>query len=103
MAKRRGAVLLEEEMADPRETVAADHGRGQPEPVAGGDRHREAADYAERADEMQSARNRIAMLVEVIGIELGEVREMLSVCGVRHDGLRDDTCWSRAGGARPSD
>src|ERR1700733_5084001 len=48
MAKRGGPVFLEKEVANPREAVAADHGRGQPQPVIGCERHGETTDDPER-------------------------------------------------------
>ncbi|MDW9239481.1 hypothetical protein C7S17_4055 [Burkholderia thailandensis] len=88
-------------MPDPREAIAADDGGGQPPPEAGGERHRDAADHAERADEMQPSRHEVAVLVQIERIELGEAREMLGMRGMCHDSLLERRPWPRGASRHP--
>src|SRR5690606_19035612 len=79
VAERRGPVLLEEEMPDPGETVAAEQRRQQPPGIAAGDRGGHQRQHAPAADEMQPPRNAVRMLGQVERIELAETGELLHV------------------------
>ncbi len=89
MAKRRGLVLLEEEMADPREAVAANDAAGSQSqsPVA-----MAIAMQPIRPSEPTKCSRRprrvVGMLVQIERRELGEVRKVFSTRGVSHDSLR---------------
>src|SRR5690606_25099816 len=71
------AVLLEEEVPDPGETVAAEQCRQQPPGVAAGDRRGQQRKDAAAADEMQPPRNAVRVLGQVERVELAETAELL--------------------------
>src|SRR5690606_33732228 len=75
MPERGGPVLLEEEVADPGEGIAAHERREQPPRIAGGDARSRARQCAAAADEVQAPRGAIAVFAEVERIELAEACE----------------------------
>src|SRR4051812_17805589 len=74
MSKRRRAVVLEEEMADPGEAVSAQQRHGDPPHVARERERDETEEYERRADEMQPAACAVGVLREIDGIELAKRR-----------------------------
>src|SRR5688500_1886205 len=75
MPERRRPVLLEEEMADPGEAVAAEQRAEQIPAVAAPDRQAEQYQNAEAADEMQAARRAVGVFAQVERVELAEAGE----------------------------
>ena len=81
--KRCRAVLFEEEVPDPGKAVAGDrHGQQQAQrPSADG--IGQNADHQRGADEMQAPAGAVAVLAQVVRVELGEAVELFDVF---HDG-----------------
>src|SRR5690242_15222502 len=75
MAEGRGTVLLEEEMPDPREAVAAGQRGEQPCAVARRDRRGDQRQHAAAAEEVQAPRRAVGVLGQVERIELAEAGE----------------------------
>ena len=75
MLERRRTVLLEKEMPDPGETIAAEQGTQQPPGIAADRSRGQQRKHAAAADEMQPARDAVAVLLEIERIELAETGE----------------------------
>src|SRR6187551_3465827 len=75
MPECRGPVVLEQEVTEPREAVAAGQRRQQPPRVPGGDEREHAQHRSPGAHVVQRARHRVAMLAQVEGIELRQTAE----------------------------
>src|SRR5688572_15654693 len=72
MAERGRAILLEEEVADPGKAVTA-HERGQQPPaIALDDGQHQQRQHPAAADEMQAAAGAMAVLAQVVRVELAE-------------------------------
>src|SRR5947208_2417083 len=69
------AVLLEEEMTEPGEPVTAEQSADQEQRLAAQDRGSDQQQHPATADEMQPARHRVAVLVQIERIELTEAGE----------------------------
>src|SRR5256885_2669624 len=72
VGERRGAVLLEEEMPDPREEIAGDESADHVPGAARDQRRQQADDADRRSDEMQPPARPVAVLGEAERIELAE-------------------------------
>src|SRR5690606_41591918 len=72
MAEGGRPVLLEEEVADPGEGVAADQRCKQPPSVRAGNGRGHERQCATAADEVQAPRRAVAVLVEIVRVELAE-------------------------------
>src|SRR5690606_25120945 len=75
MPEGRRPVFLEEKMPDPGEGIARYQRRQQPPRIAALDRQHDEADREAGADEVQAPAGAVAVLAEVIGIELAETRK----------------------------
>src|SRR4051812_17797362 len=72
MAERRGFVVLEPEVPDPGERVTREHRAQNPQRLPRDEAGRDAQDRAPGSEVMQQARYRVAVLAEVIRVELRE-------------------------------
>src|SRR3546814_9888958 len=70
MLERRRPVLLEEEVPDPGEAVAAHKRAKKPPGIAGNDSHRNQRQHAAAADEVQPKRGAVGVLAQVERVEL---------------------------------
>src|SRR6478752_1615677 len=76
MADRRWTILLEEEMPDPRESIAAHQRRQQPARVVPQARDDGQDEHAGGADDMQPTRGAVGVFGEVERIEISETAEL---------------------------
>src|SRR5205823_14172524 len=68
-------VALEEVMPHPGRKIARERRAEEPRPASGEQRGEGDRDREQRAADVQAARDRVAVLAEVIGIELAKARE----------------------------
>src|SRR5690606_15574862 len=73
----RGHVALEEEMPDPRKRVSGNRYRPQQMPLAVEEGPGQERERKRSADHVQSPRGGVAVLAQVIRVELAEARETL--------------------------
>src|SRR2546429_4751765 len=68
-------VALEEVMPHPGRKIARERRAEEPRPASGDQRGEGDREREQRAADVQAARDRVAVLAEVIGIELAKARE----------------------------